>query len=103
MQHKDANISCNYRKFICQPIYVKRYEIRERNTIISYYHYRFDMNLGKVFCDICRIPCTCPVFVAKLDQYWIYNFAPSSKPRYACVENCYYTKVLEHYNYWNIM
>ena len=28
---------------------------------------------------------------------------PSSQPRCACVENCYYKKILENWNYCNIM
>ena len=77
--------------------------MRGRNTISLHYNYRADPELGKCVCAIFRIPCACPACVAQLDKYWLPNCDPSSQPRYAHAENCYYKKILEHCNYWIIM
>ena len=50
-----------------------------------------------------RIPCACPACVYQLDKSWLPNCVLSSQPRYSLVENCYYNKVLEHYNDFIIM
>ena len=73
------------------------------NNIPSRNHYRMDPKTGKVVCAIHKINCACPSFVAQLDKYLLPNCVPSSQPIYACVENCYYNKVLENDSYWIIM
>ena len=62
-----------------------------------------DTELVKGICAINRIPCAYPACVAQLDKYWLPTIYPSSQLRYAGVENCYYNKILEHYNDWIIM
>ena len=37
------------------------------------YHLRFDTKLGNGICEIRRIPCSCVVCTAMLDQPWIYG------------------------------
>ena len=68
-----------------------------------HYHYRVDTELGKYVCVIYSIPRACLDCVAKLDKDWLPNIAPSYQLMYAHVENCYYKKMLEHYNDWIIM
>ena len=67
------------------------------------YHYRVDPKLSKCVCAIRRIPCECTDYVDQLDKYWLPNCDPSSQSRYDYVENCYYNKIIEHYNVWIIM
>ena len=76
--------------------------MRGINTIILHYYYSIDPKLGKGVCNIFRIPCACTACIAKLDRYWLPNIDPSSQPRYARVENCYY-KIIEHNKNWIIM
>ena len=66
------------------------------NTIILHYNYRADIELGKCVCTIIQITCVCQACIAKLDEYWLPNIAPSSQPRYDRVENCYNNKIIEH-------
>ena len=74
--------------------------MRGINTIISHYRYRVDPKMGKCVCAILGIKCTCTAYVAQLDKYWLPNIAPSYQPMYSPVENCYYKKMIEHYNDW---
>ena len=68
MQHKNINMSWNYRKFPHHPVASECYNIIGRNTIISHYHYRLEPNIGKGVCVICQITCACPECVDKLDK-----------------------------------
>ena len=74
-----------------------------RNNIILRYHYMVDIELGKCICEIFHITCACQACVSKLDKYWLPTIAPPYQPRYARNENCYYNKILEHYNDCTIM
>ena len=47
MQHKSANITWNYWKCPRHPVTAKNLETRGINTIILYYCYRVDPELGK--------------------------------------------------------
>ena len=96
-------MSWYYRKFPCHKVASERYEIRGRNFFISYYHYRLDTYFGTGVCAIFHIPFEYPVYVYQIDINWLPNCDPSAQPRYANVENCYYKKILGHYNYWIIM
>ena len=69
-----------------------------RNAIISHCRYRVDTKRRKGVCDIFHITCVYTAFVDQLDKYWLPNCDPLYQPRYARVENCYYNKVLKHYN-----
>ena len=93
----------DYRKFPSHPVAAEKLEMRVRNTIIYYYLYRFDTELGKCVCAIHRIKRSCPSCVAQLDKYWLPTISPSSQPRHAHFENCYYSKIIEHCNDWIIM
>ena len=88
------NIFWDCQKFCHHPVAAENFVVRGRNTLISIYHYRVYPKLGKVVCVIFRIPCVCPACVDKLDKYWLPNCAPSSQPRYARDENCYFKKNL---------
>ena len=67
MQHKNVNTTWDYWKFPRHLVAEEKFEMRGINTIISYYHYRVDPELGKGFCDIRRITCAFPVCFAQLD------------------------------------
>ena len=58
----------DYRKFPSQPVAAKKFEMRGRNTIVLYYHYRIDPELGKGVSMIRNIPCACPAYAVKLDK-----------------------------------
>ena len=74
-----------------------------RNNHILHYHYRVYPKLVKYVCYIFHITCACSSCVAQLDKYWLENCAPSSQSRYARVDNFYYNKIIEYYNYWIIV
>ena len=93
----------DYRKFPRHPFASENFEMRGRNTILLYYYYRVDPELGKCVCVIHCISCACPACVAQLDKYLLLNIAPLSQPRYAHIENCCFRKILEYYNDWIIM
>ena len=103
VQHKNVNMTWDYRKFPRHPVSAEKCEIIVINTIIFHDHYRVEPELGKVACVIRRIPCACPACVAQLDKYWSPTITPSSQSRYAHVENCYYNIILEQYNNCIIM
>ena len=86
MQHKSVNMTRDYQKFPRHPVAAENFETRGSNSILSYYHYRVDPELGKGVCSIHQIPCACPVYSAQLDKYLLPTIATSSQPRYARVE-----------------
>ena len=93
----------DYQKFPRHPVVAEKFETRGRNTIIFYYHYRVDLELDKVVCEILRITFTCPSCVDQIDKDWLLNCDASSQSRYARVEFFSYNTVLEYYNNWIIM
>ena len=60
----------DYRKFPRHPVATQKFETIVIDTILSYYHYRFDPELGKGFCAIHWIPCACTAYANKVDKYW---------------------------------
>ena len=88
VQHKNVNMSWDYWRFPRHQVAAENIEIRGRQNLLLCCNYSVDPKLGKVVCAIRLIPCTCPVYVAQLDKYWLPNIGPSSQPRYAHVENC---------------
>ena len=96
-------MSWDYWKFPRHPVAAKIIEIRRGNTIILHFHYRVEPKLGKGVCDIYLIPCTFPACVPQLDKDQLSNCDPSTQPSYARIDNCYYNKLLKHYNDWVIM
>ena len=83
-----------YRNFPRHSVPAENSEIRGRNNILSNYHYRVDLKLGKGVCSICHMPCAWPEFISQIDKYWFPKCAKLSQPRYFHVENGYYKKTL---------
>ena len=72
----------DYRKFPRHPVPVETFERRGKDTIILYYYYWVEPELGKGVCDIYCIPWAFPACVDQLDKYKLPTIAPSSQPRY---------------------
>ena len=87
-----------YQKFPTDLVAAEKFETRGINTIIFRYQYRVDPDLGKGVCEILWNVCACPSCVAQLDKDCLPDIPPSSKPRNDHVGNCYFNKILEHYN-----
>ena len=49
VQHKNFNMSWDYRKFTCQPVAAESFEMRGSNNLISYYCYGLYPKFGKFF------------------------------------------------------
>ena len=75
----------DYQKFTRHPVAAEKFEMRGRNTILSNYNYRVDIELGKGVFVVCRIICAYQDCVAQLEKDWLPTIPPSSQPRYAHV------------------
>ena len=64
-------MSWYYIHFNRRSIAAKRYEIIERNTIISHYHYMVYPNIGKGVCAIFSIPYLLPFSVAQANLFYV--------------------------------
>ena len=65
---------------------------KDKVSMKHFYHIICDLELGKVFCDMRRIPCACTEYVEQLSKPWLPNLGKIQQPRYVIKpETCKYS------------
>ena len=62
---------CDTNLFAELPLCVSHPNPHRARGLGKHYHIRFDKNLGRGICAICRITCDCLACLSMFDQSWI--------------------------------
>ena len=92
---------CNTNQFPALPFCGPYPNPHGARGLIKHYHLLFDPKLGRLICEIRRIPCACVACISVIDQPWVSGIPSKKQARYQHVTNFTYWPVLGSYNNWN--
>ena len=98
VQHKNIKVSWDHLYFPSHPVAAEKFKKEEEILLFRIIITGYIQNLAKVFVPLFGFHVHVQPIYFQLDQYWLQTIASLSQSRFARVENCYYNKILEHYN-----
>ena len=94
---------CDNNQFPELPFFVPHTKPHGSRGLSKHYCLCFNPKLGRVICDIHRIPCACVGCTSMMNKPWISCISSKKQACYQPVTNCTYCPVVVSYNNWNII